>query len=91
MIDKDISNLSKSELMDKYRNMRGFVIKTGFAKNMSDNQIKQSAKIETNTKPLDFVIDEDKSIIIRAFECMVYRNDKNQILMITTEKFEVIG
>ena len=90
MIDKDISSLSKSELIEKYKNMKEFIIKTSLAKNLSDEQIKQSANKEINNRPLEFVVDDDKSIIIRALEYEVYRNDKNQILMITTNKFEVI-
>lgn len=89
MIDKDISSLSKAELIDRYKNMKEFIIKTSLADGLSDEQIKQGAK-EINNKPLEFVIDDDKSIIIRALEYEVYRNDKNQILMITTNKFEVI-
>lgn len=91
MIEKDISELSKSELIEKYSRMKEFVIITGLAKNMSAEQIISSSKKEIHNKPLEFVADNDKSIIIKALECVVYRNAKNQILMITTDKFEVIG
>ena len=76
MIEKDISELSKSELIEKYSRMKEFVIITGLAKNMSAAQIVDDSKKEIYNKPLEFVADNDKSIIIKALECTVYRNAK---------------
>lgn len=91
MIDKDISNLSKSELIEKYSKMKEFVILTSIAKNLSLEHILTNSSKQIYDKPLDFVADNDKNIIIKAFKCVIYRNNKNQILMITTDNFEVIG
>ena len=90
MIEKDISNLSRPEMIAKYRKMKEFVIKTSLAENVSEELIKEKGRKEISTKPLNFVVDLDMNINLVAHESIVYRDKNNRILMIITEKFEVL-
>lgn len=90
MIEKDISSLSRNELIEKYRNMKTFIIKTQLAENVSEELIKSRGRKEINTKPLTFVVDLDMNILLKANESIVYRDKHNRILMVTTEKFEIL-
>lgn len=90
-MDKDISNLSRPELVQKYKNMKELIIRTSLAESISDEAIKSNSIIEKGNTPLNFTVDLDNGIIIKANEYNVYRNAKNQILMIITDNFEVLN
>ena len=89
MIEKDISNLSKNEIIQKYNNMKNFIIKTGLADSMSDEHIRSHYKIDVERQPITFYVEAD--VKIKALNCKVYRNEYNQILMIETEDFVIIS
>lgn len=89
MIEKDISNLSREKLIQKYNNMKSFIITTGLADGMSEEHIRQHYKVDIEKQSIVFCVEQD--IKVKALNCKVYRNDKNQILMIETENFVVIN
>ena len=90
MIEKDISNLSRPEMIEKYRKMKEFVVKTELGLAMSEEFIKEKGIKEVYSKPLNMVVDLDMNINLLAHESIVYRDLNNRILMITTNKFEVL-
>ena len=90
MIEKDISNLSRPEMIEKYRKMDEFVVKTELALHLSEKLIKEKGIKEVYSKPLNIVVDLDMNINLLAHESIVYRDLNNRILMITTNKFEVL-
>ena len=90
-MDRDISNLSRPELVQKYKNMKELIIRTSLAESISDEAIKSNSITEKGSTPLNFTVDLDNEIIIKANEYNDYRNAKNQILMIITDNFEVLN
>ena len=90
MIEKDISNLSRPELVQKYKNMKELIIRTGLAFNLSDEKVKEQFNPENGDKPLNFTLDLDNGIIVKANTHKVYRDNRNRIVMITTDNFEIL-
>lgn len=91
MIEKDISQLKKEQLIQKYNNMKNFVIVTGLAEGMSESYIREHYNIDIEKKPITFNVDLENQVKVRALNCKVYRNEHKQILMIETEDFVVIS
>lgn len=89
MIEKDISNLGKKEIIQKYNNMKTFIIRTGLADGMSDEHIRNNYKMDIERQAIVFCVEAD--VKIKALNCKVYRNKNKQILMIETEDFVVIS
>ena len=90
MIEKDISNTEREELINKYKRMHSFVIKTALAENMSDEYIK-SKYIEQEVKEkIVFNIDMKNNIKLETLSCSIYRDENMKILMIESKKFKVI-
>lgn len=90
-MEKDISTLKKEQLIQKYNNMKNFIITTGLANGMSEEHIRQNYKTDVEKQPITFNVDMENNIKVRALNCKVYRNENNQILMIETEDFIVIS
>ena len=89
-MEKDISNKDREELINKYKHMHSFVIKTALADNMSDEYIK-SNYIEQEVKDkIVFNVDMKNNIKIETIECSIYRDEEMKILMIESKKFKVI-
>lgn len=89
MIEKDISNLSREKLIQKYTNMKTFIITTGLADGMSEEHIRKHYKMDMEKQPITFCVETD--IKIKALNCKIYRNENKQILMIESEDFVVIS
>lgn len=90
MIEKDISNINREELIQKYKRMSSFIIKTGLADDMSDDYVRKNATKEIYKNKLVFVIDQKNNIRIETTNSFIYRNDENKILMIEASEFKVI-
>lgn len=91
MIEKDISKISKEELINKYKKMSSFIIKTAMADNMSDEYIRKNFKEEINKGILVFEVDQKNKIKIETINSSIYRNKENKILMIESKEFKVIS